>query len=121
MAGKILITGANGGFPPSFTANLLKPGDKSREADYGEFAEVPVAVFQQFEGFLKMNPQQDPQQVAIPFADLIDMPKDEKPFRTTVDYIGMSDPIEKYNEHLEQIMKGEYSNFGTQQMLNVRK
>lgn len=110
-----------GGYPTAFSDNLLRPSDKSREISYGDFAKVPEAALHNFENVLKNNPQQDPQKVADAFADLIDKPKGKKPFRTAVDFIGMADPIQKYNEHLEQIMTALYTNFGTQEMLSVKK
>ena len=110
-----------GGYPTAFSDNLLRPSDKSRENSYGDFANAPEFVLNNFENVLKNNPQQDPQRVADAFAALIDKPKGEKPFRTTVDFIGMADHIEKYNEHLEQIMLALYTNFGTQHMLSVKK
>lgn len=110
-----------GGYPTTFSENVLRPSDKSREMSYGDFAKVPEAVLHNFENVLKNNPQQDPQKVAEAFAELIEKPKGDKPFRTTVDFIGMADHIQKYNEHLEQIMTGLYTNFGIQGMLSVKK
>ena len=109
-----------GGYPTAFSDNLLRPSDNSRELGYGDFAKVPEAALHNFENVLKNNPQQDPQKVADAFAELIEKPKGDKPFRTAVDFIGMADHIQKYNEHLEQIMTGLYTNFGTQGMLSVR-
>jgi NAD(P)-dependent dehydrogenase (short-subunit alcohol dehydrogenase family) len=110
-----------GGYPTAFSDNLLRPSDKSRQAAYGDFAQVPEMTLSNFEHVLASNPQQDPQKVADAFADLIEMPKGEKPFRTAVDFIGMAVPIQKYNEHLDQIMTGLYTNFGMQGMLSVKK
>jgi len=110
-----------GGYPTAFSVNLLRPSDKSREASYGDFAKVPDQSLHNFENVLKNNPQQNPQKVADAFADLIEKPKGEKPFRTPVDFIGMADPIQKYNEHLEQIMTGLYTNFGINGLLTVKK
>jgi len=110
-----------GGYPTPFSNNLLRPSDKSREETYGDFAKVPEIVLNNFENFLKNNPQQDPQKVANAITELIEKPKGEKPFRTTVDFIGMADHIQQYNEHLEKIMIGLYTNFGTQKMLSVKK
>ena len=110
-----------GGYPTAFSDNLLRPSDNSREVGYGDFAKVPEAALHNFENVLKNNPQQNPQKVADAFAELIEKPKGDKPFRKTVDFIGMADHIQKYNEHLEQIMTGLYTNFGTQGMLSVRK
>lgn len=110
-----------GGYPTAFSDNLLRPSDNSREVGYGDFAKVPEAALHNFENVLKNNPQQNPQKVADAFAELIEKPKGDKSFRTAVDFIGMADHIQKYNEHLEQIMTGLYTNFGTQGMLSVRK
>lgn len=109
-----------GGYPTAFSDNLLRPSDNSRELGYGDFAKVPEAALHNFENVLKNNPQQNPQKVADAFAELIEKPKGDKSFRTAVDFIGMADHIQKYNEHLEQIMTGLYTNFGTQGMLSVR-
>ena len=109
-----------GGYPTAFSDNLLRPSDNSREVGYGDFAKVPEAALHNFENVLKNNPQQNPQKVADAFAELIEKPKGDKPFRTAVDFIGMADHIQNYNEHLEQIMTGLYTNFGTQGMLSVR-
>ena len=110
-----------GGYPTAFSDNLLRPSDNSRELGYGDFAKVPEAALHNFENVLKNNPQQNPQKVADAFAELIEKPKGDKSFRTAVDFIGMADHIQNYNEHLEQIMTGLYTNFGTQGMLSVRK
>ena len=109
-----------GGYPTAFSDNLLRPSDNSREVGYGDFAKVPEAALHNFENVLKNNPQQNPQKVADAFAELIEKPKGDKSFRTAVDFIGMADHIQNYNEHLEQIMTGLYTNFGTQGMLSVR-
>ncbi len=110
-----------GGYPTTFVDNLMRPSDKSREESYGDFAKYPEQMLITFENVLKNNPQQDPQKVADAIAELIEKPKGEKPFRTPVGFLGMGDYIQEYNEHLEQIMIGLYTNFGTQGLLNVRK
>jgi NAD(P)-dependent dehydrogenase (short-subunit alcohol dehydrogenase family) len=110
-----------GGYPTSFMENLLKPSDNTRESMYGDFMNFPMQMFTKFENVLKNNPQQNPQKVADAIADLVEKPYGEKPFRTTVDFIGMADHIDKYNEHLEQIMTGIYSNFGLNGLLTVKK
>jgi NAD(P)-dependent dehydrogenase (short-subunit alcohol dehydrogenase family) len=110
-----------GGYPTAFMENLLKPSDDSQASSYGDFAKFPEQMFGNFENVLKSNPQQDPQRVADAFAELIETPYGEKPFRTTVDFIGMGDHVQKYNEHLEQIMTGLYTNFGISQLLTVKK
>jgi len=110
-----------GGYPTSFIENLLRPSDNSQASSYGDFMHFPDNMLSGFEEVLKNNPQQDPQRVADAVVELIEMPYGEKPFRTTVDFIGMSEHIIKYNEHLEQIMTGLYTNFGMNGLLSVKK
>jgi NAD(P)-dependent dehydrogenase (short-subunit alcohol dehydrogenase family) len=110
-----------GGFPTAFAENLMKPSDNSQANSYGGFIHAPEKMGENFENVLKNNPQQNPQRVADAFAELIEKPYGEKPFRTTVDFLGMGDHVQKYNEHLDQVINGLYSNFGIDGMLNVKK
>jgi NAD(P)-dependent dehydrogenase (short-subunit alcohol dehydrogenase family) len=110
-----------GGYPTAFAENLLFPSDTSQAVNYGDFINAPAKMGESFGNVLANNPQQDPQRVADTFAELIDKPFGEKPFRTTVDFIGMGDHVEKYNEHLSQVTHGLYTNFGIAGMLNVTK
>jgi NAD(P)-dependent dehydrogenase (short-subunit alcohol dehydrogenase family) len=110
-----------GGYPTAFAENLIAPSDTSQTESYGGFMHAPQAMGENFENVLKNNPQQDPQRVADAFAELIDKPYGEKPFRTTVDFLGMGDHVEKYNDHLEQVTQVLYGNFGIAGMLNVVK
>lgn len=110
-----------GGYPTTFSENLFKPSDHSQTASYGDFAKFPDQMLSNFEEVLKKNPQQDPQRVANAMAELIEKPYGAKPFRTTVDFIGMGNHVNQYNEHLEQIMTGLYTNFGINGLLSVKK
>jgi NAD(P)-dependent dehydrogenase (short-subunit alcohol dehydrogenase family) len=110
-----------GGFPTAFAENLMKPSDNSQEASYGGFAHAPEKMGENFENVLKQNPQQDPQKVADTIVALIETPFGEKPFRTTVDFLGMGDLVAKYNDHLDQVITGLYTNFGIGGMLSVKK
>jgi len=109
-----------GGYPTTFIDNLVKPSDNSQAAAYGDFAHFPEQMLANFENVLKNSPQQNPQRVADAVADLLKKPVGEKPFRTTVDFIGMGDHIQKYNEHLEEIMNGLYTNFGIGHLLKAK-
>jgi NAD(P)-dependent dehydrogenase (short-subunit alcohol dehydrogenase family) len=109
-----------GGFPTAFAENLMFPSDASQDESYGAFINAPQKMGENFGNVLANNPQQDPQRVADAFAELIDMPIGEKPFRTTVDFIGMGDHVQKYNEHLGQVTTGLYTNFGIANMLSVK-
>jgi NAD(P)-dependent dehydrogenase (short-subunit alcohol dehydrogenase family) len=110
-----------GGYPTTFMENLLQPSDDSQVAAYGDFMQVPGQMFGAFENVLRNNPQQNPQKVADAMVNLIEQPYGEKPFRTPVDFIGMGDLVQKYNEHLEQITTGLYTNFGMTGLLTVKK
>ena len=110
-----------GGFPTAFAENLMFPSDTSQAKNYGEFINAPQKMGENFHNVLLNNPQQDPQRVADAFAELIDIPYGEKPFRTEVDFIGMGDHVTKYNEHLSQVTAGIYTNFGIVDMLSVQK
>lgn len=110
-----------GGFPTAFAENLLKPSDLSQDVSYGDFMQAPKKMGENFHNVLMNNPQQNPQCVADTFANLVDLPYGEKPFRTTVDYLGMGDNVEKYNNLLGQITQGLYTNFGIVEMLSVKK
>lgn len=110
-----------GGFPTAFAENLLKPSDLSQDETYGDFMQAPQKMGENFHNVLMNNPQQNPQCVADTFANLVDLPYGEKPFRTTVDYLGMGDNVEKYNNLLGQVTQGLYTNFGIVEMLSVKK
>jgi NAD(P)-dependent dehydrogenase (short-subunit alcohol dehydrogenase family) len=110
-----------GGYPTAFAENLMFPSDASQAASYGEFINAPQAMGENFGKVLQANPQQDPQRVADAFAELIDKPVGEKPFRTAVDFIGMGDAVAEYNEHLKKVTEGLYGNFGIAGMLSVKK
>ncbi len=110
-----------GGYPTAFAENLISASDASRNESYGDFMQAPQKMGENFGNVLANNPQQDPQRVADAFAELIDKPYGEKPFRTAVDFIGMGDHVAKYNENLDQVTTGLYTNFGIAGMLSVKK
>ncbi|SMF15455.1 NADP-dependent 3-hydroxy acid dehydrogenase YdfG [Alteromonadaceae bacterium Bs31] len=101
-----------GGFPTTFMDALIRPSDHQRISSYGEFANAPAAAMQSFEAALKANPQQDPQAVAEAIVSVIEAQKGQRPFRTTVDFIGMGEPINAYNAELERIEDSIYSAMG---------
>ncbi len=109
-----------GGYPTNFMDNLLRPSDKTRAASYGDFAQAPMQLFTNFEQALANNPAQNPQNVAEAIAALIDTPAGQRKFRTAVDKMGMGDPINGYNDHLEQITSGIYGAFGMGDMLQLK-
>ncbi|NNC84656.1 MAG: SDR family NAD(P)-dependent oxidoreductase [Bacteroidia bacterium] len=109
-----------GGFPTSFFDKLIQPGDQSRNAEYGEFINAPKQMFDAFEGALAGNPDQKPENVAHAVLNLIESGSGKRPFRTTVDKMGMGDALKQYNEDLENIHKGILGNFEMAHMLETK-
>jgi NAD(P)-dependent dehydrogenase (short-subunit alcohol dehydrogenase family) len=109
-----------GGYATSFIDHLMRPSDTARNAQYGAMASAPDAALSGFEHVLKANPQQDPQNVARAIAELVELPAGERPFRTVVDQLGMGENVSRYNEHLHELTRGIYTNFGTADMLRVK-
>jgi NAD(P)-dependent dehydrogenase (short-subunit alcohol dehydrogenase family) len=95
-----------GGFPTGFMRNLIMPADTSQNDSYGEMVNAPKQMFENFEGALANNPDQDPQNVADAIAKLINTPAGERPMRVVVDNMGMGTHIEPYNKQLDQIHQG---------------
>ena len=108
-----------GGYPTTFMDNLIRPSDTSRDESYGDFAQAPMQLFTNFEQALAGNPVQNPQDVADAIVGLIDTPAGQRQFRTVVDKMGMGDPINGYNDQLEQITSGVYNAFGMGDMLKL--
>jgi NAD(P)-dependent dehydrogenase (short-subunit alcohol dehydrogenase family) len=109
-----------GGYATSFIDHLMRPSDTARTAEYGAMAGAPDAALSGFENVLKANPQQDPHDVARAIAELVELPAGQRPFRTVVDHLGMGDPVARYNEHLHELTRSIYTNFGTADMLTVK-
>ena len=108
-----------GGYATNFFGNVLRPSDNHRNNGYGDLAQGPEQLFTSFEQALANNPAQNPQDVADAIIGLIETPAGERPFRTTVDKMGMGDAVASYNEHLEQVTTGIYSAFGMEGMLEL--
>jgi len=110
-----------GGFETNFFGNLIQPSDTTRVEAYGEFMNAPQQMGQAFGETLANTPEQSPQLVVDAIQNVINAPTGKKPFRTTVDKLGMGDPIAGYNEQLESITRGVYTAFGINGMLDVKK
>ncbi|MEM9022354.1 MAG: SDR family oxidoreductase [Bacteroidota bacterium] len=109
-----------GGFPTNFFENIMGPSDNSRDAEYGEFMKVPQQSIEGFGEALANNPAQNPQMVADAILQLVETPAGERPFRTVVDKMGMGDPINAYNDHLDQVTSGIYQAFNMGDLLKLR-
>lgn len=110
-----------GGFPTTFMENLKKPSDNSRNESYGGFMHAPKIAFEGYEQALEANTEQRPHKVGDAISNLIAIPFGERPMRTTVDFMGMGEHVNKYNEMLHHVTFGLYSALGTEGMLTVKK
>lgn len=110
-----------GGFETSFFGNLIQPSDASQNNAYADLSNIQQQMGQAFGEALAGNDEQDPQKVADAVLDVISKPVGEKPFRTTVDHMGMGAAIEPYNGQLEQVTQAIYGNFQLDGLLSVTK
>lgn len=108
-----------GGFPTTFIDHIMRPGDPGRTRDYGDMADAPEMSLRGFTEALAAKPEQNPQLVADAVLKLVDMPKGVRPFRTTVDRLGMGDAITGYNQQLGQITEKIFDNYGIGHLLKV--
>ena len=109
-----------GGFATEFFGNLIQPSDNSRAEAYGDFMNAPQQMGEGFNAALAANEEQKPEKVAEAIATLVKAPAGERPFRTTVDHMGMGDHVKVSNDQLEQVMNGVYSAFQIDGMLKVK-
>ncbi len=109
-----------GGFPTTFMASLMTPSDNSRDAEYGEFMNVPAMAGANFEEVLKNTHEQDPQKVADEILNLIDTPTADRPFKTIVDFMPWKDGIQQYNDAMDGLTNGIYSAVQMDGMLKVQ-
>ena len=107
-----------GGYNTEFSSHLMHPADTARAAGYGEFAKQADAMLKGFISLVAATPAQNPQQVADVIAELVAQPAGQRPFRTTVDFLGMGAAINPYNQQLEAIHRGLYGSMGMAPLLD---
>jgi NAD(P)-dependent dehydrogenase (short-subunit alcohol dehydrogenase family) len=110
-----------GGMPTAFMGAMLRPSDDTRNEGYGEMVYAPDASLNGYVGYLESIPNQRPQAIADAVATLVETPFGERPFRTVVDFSGLKEPIENYNNVLEQTTKGIYGANGVDNLLILNK
>ena len=110
-----------GGMPTAFMGGMLRPSDDTRNEVYGEMVYAPDASLNGYVGYLESIPNQRPHAIADAVVELLELPHGEKPFRTVVDFSGLKEPIENYNEALHQITKGIYTANGVDDLLRLNK
>lgn len=109
-----------GGFGTGFLDGMGKPSDEARIAQLGPYANAPQEFVTGFEQNLVGDSAPDPQTVADAVARLVSAPAGERPFRTTVDGLGMNAFIDPFNEAGEQMMQGIYGAFEMGDMLRLK-
>lgn len=108
-----------GAMPTAFFDGMVAPDDPDREADYGEFAQVPAMSASGLAQMLDATPAQRPERIAEAVVSLLDLPFGQKPFRTVVDHTGVGPEIERYNDVLHDVTRTVLTNFGIEQMLDL--
>jgi NAD(P)-dependent dehydrogenase (short-subunit alcohol dehydrogenase family) len=110
-----------GGFPTGFMGGMLTPSDTERVTQYGEMASLPETSLNGYVAYLESIPEQRPERVAKAVVDLVNTPFGEKPFRTVVDFSGLKQPIENYNNVLNETTKAIYTANGVESLLTLNK
>jgi NAD(P)-dependent dehydrogenase (short-subunit alcohol dehydrogenase family) len=108
-----------GGYGTDFAARLVRPSDAGRTAAYGERAGAPDQSFAAFAKSFEGPNAPNPQWVADAVAALIDAPRGRRPFRTTVDRLGMGAAVDPYNKLAEEVQRNVYAGFGMSQALSL--
>ncbi len=110
-----------GAYPTEIFQNTHKPGVEELFAEYGpvteRFQKFGEAFGKVFEGEVVPNPQD----IADSVKTLVDTPKGERPFRTTVDALGWDEGVKQLNELSENIHNGILTNFGIEDLTTVVK
>jgi NAD(P)-dependent dehydrogenase (short-subunit alcohol dehydrogenase family) len=109
-----------GGYGTTFMDALIKPADRSRDASYGTFAAAPEQSLAAFARHVTGPNAPDPQWVADAVAGLLKMPRGKRPFRTTVDRLGMGAAVDPYNQAAEELQKKVYAAFGMADALTLK-
>jgi hypothetical protein len=58
--------------------------------------------------------------VADAVSNIIKTPRGSRPFRTTVDRLGMGAAVEPYNKAADDLQKGMYAAFGMAEVLQLK-
>ena len=109
-----------GPFPTNFIHGLMPASDTTLDADYADMLSVRQAMLEGFQAAWGANPDQDPQIVADAIVALLASPAGERPFRTVVDNMGMSDAVGPLNQGSDAVTQGLYGAFGMADMLTLR-
>lgn len=109
-----------GGYGTTFMDGLIRPSDASRNGGYGPMAGAPEQSFAAFAKHLTGPHAPDPQWVADAVAGLVRAPRGKRPFRTTVDRLGMGAAVDPYNQAAEELQRKVYAAFGMSEVLTLK-
>lgn len=109
-----------GGYGTTFMDALVTPSDGSRDASYGPLAQAPRQALDAFAKHVTGPGAPDPNWVAEAVADLIKLPRGKRPFRTTVDRLGMGAAVDPYNQAAEELTRKVYAAFGMSDALTLK-
>jgi NAD(P)-dependent dehydrogenase (short-subunit alcohol dehydrogenase family) len=110
-----------GGFPTGFMSGMITPSDTKRLTEYGEMASLPETALNGYVAYVESIPEQRPERVAEAVVGLVNTPFGEKPFRTVVDFSGLKEGIENYNNVLNETTKAIYTANGVDNLLTLNK
>lgn len=110
-----------GGFPTGFMGGMLTPSDTERLKQFGEMANLPEASLNSYVDYVESIPEQRPERVAEAVVALVNTPFGEKPFRTVVDFSGLKQAIETYNNMLNETTNAIYTANGVANLLTLNK
>ncbi len=110
-----------GAFPTAFGENCLKGSDQAAADHYANLAPFLQSFFKAFSAILSGTQEQKPVKVAEAISKLIATKAGERPFRTTVDAIGMSTPIKEYNELSTQFTQKLFNDYGILELTKLKK
>ncbi|AUG99525.1 oxidoreductase [Prodigiosinella confusarubida] len=82
-----------GPFPTGLSTAGLQPTRTDILDSYGELANIPAAIFEEFGKFMQSDQAPDPQMVVDAYIELADMPAGKRPTRTTVGMVWGVDVI----------------------------
>lgn len=82
-----------GPFPTGLSASGQQPSRTDILDSYGEFADIPAAMFEEFGKFMQSDQAPDPQMVVDAYLALADMPQGKRPTRTPVGLVWGVDEI----------------------------
>ncbi|MEH6396840.1 SDR family oxidoreductase [Pseudoalteromonas sp.] len=82
-----------GPFPTGLSASGQQPSRTDILGSYGELANIPAAMFEEFGKFMQSDQAPNPQMVVDAYLALADMPKGKRPTRTAVGLVWGVDEI----------------------------